>query len=258
MKTALITGASAGLGAEFAKIFAKDGHSVVLVARRKDRLEELSKELKSLNSEIQVHVLPVDLSKPGAAKEVVAFTEKQNIAIDFLVNNAGFGSFGHFSQLEINKELEMIDLNVRVLVELTHYFMKPMLERKFGRILNVGSTAGFQPGPFMSTYYASKAFVNSFSEALSYELKDSGVTCTVLAPGPTQTEFMVVAKLQKSKLFNYVTPAGGHEVAKAGYEAMNSGQPLCVPGIRNKLLIQTLRVSPRTLVRNITASLNQM
>ncbi len=258
MQTALITGASAGIGAEIAKLFAKDGYSVLLVARRQDRLDQLATELRAINPNVNTHTLSVDLSQPDAAAKVVAFTEAQKLQIDFLVNNAGFGSSGSFANLELEKELEMIDLNVRTLVALTHHYLRPMLARKTGRILNVGSTAGFQPGPFMTTYYATKAFVNSFSEALWFELKGTGVTCTVLAPGPTQTEFSVVARVEKNKLFNYLTPAGPATVAQAGYKAMNCGQALCVPGVSNKLVMQSLRISPRALARGIAASLNKM
>lgn len=258
MRTALITGASAGIGAELAKLFVKDGHSVVLVARRKDKLEALAHELKAMNSKVQTHVCVADLSQASAPQKIYDFTSKQNIDIDFLVNNAGFGSFGKFAELELSKELEMIDLNIKSLVALTHLYLTAMIRNKSGRILNVGSTAGFQPGPFMNTYYATKAFVNSFSEGLNYELKGTGVTCTVLAPGPTKTEFSVVAKVEKNKLFNYVQPAGAEGVARAGYHAMLCGQAICVPGVTNKLLVQSLRVSPRSLVRKITATLNSM
>lgn len=257
MKTALITGASAGIGFELAKLFVRDGHSVVLVARRKDKLESITQELKALNPQVTAQILTVDLSRPDGPQEVFRFTAKHHLHIDFLVNNAGFGSFGPFVGLDEAKELEMIDLNVRSLVALTHFYLKDMIKAGAGRILNVGSTAGFQPGPFMTTYYATKAFVNSFSEGLNFELKGTGVTCTVLAPGPTLTEFQAVAKIEKNKLVRFMKPAAAAPVAEAGYKAMHQGQALCIPGATNKFLVQTLRVTPRALVRKITATLNK-
>ena len=249
MATALITGASSGLGVHFARLFARDGHSLVLVARRKELLDDLAKELK-----VPCEVIAMDLGVPGAGQRLF----EQVPQVDFLVNNAGFGSQGRFSQLPLARELQMLDLNIRTLVELTHLYLPGMLARRSGKILQVGSTAGFQPGPYMSTYYASKAFVNSFSEALNEELKGSGVSCTVLCPGATATEFAKAAGTEQSKLFRFeFLLASAPRVAQIGYEAMLRGQGMVVAGITNKLMVQMLRLSPRWLARKLAAQVNQ-
>lgn len=258
MGVSVITGASAGIGMELSKLFVREGHSTLLIARRQDRLNELASELKKINPNVQTWVLALDLKLPDSAKKIFRFTSDNNLQVDYLVNNAGFGSNGFFSELDIIKELEMIDLNIKSLVELTHLFLPQMLKRKFGKILNVGSTAGFQPGPYMSTYYATKAFVNSFSEALSTELEKTGVTCTVLAPGPTQTEFAQVAKIEDRKLFKMMRPQSAKEVAQYGFDCMMSGASMAVPGVLNKLLIQTLRIAPRAVIRDVVKSVNQI
>ena len=180
--TSLITGASGGIGAELARLFAAAGFDLVLVARRKEKLDELKNELESAHK-IKVSVFECDLSKDGAAQKVFAFTQEQNISVDVLVNNAGFGDWGLFAECNLEKQNQMIHLNILSLTELTRLFVPQMTERKSGRILNVASIASFMPGPKMSVYYASKAFVRSFTEALSVELKKTGVTVTALCPG---------------------------------------------------------------------------
>jgi uncharacterized protein len=262
MGVALVTGASAGLGTEFAKLFARDGHSVILVARRKDRLESLAHELIKLSPDaekpISTWVIDIDLGKPGAGEKLFKQVEALGLSVEFLVNNAGFGSIGEFAELPLPRELQMIDLNCRTLVELTHLFLPSMLMKKTGRILNVGSMAGFQPGPYMATYFATKAFVNSFSEALNEELIKTGVTCTVLAPGPVATEFSQAAGTHPSNAFsNSGVVAKAGEVAKLGYDAMMAGKSMAVNGTMNKLLIQALRVSPRVAVRKAVAQFNK-
>jgi short-subunit dehydrogenase len=255
MGTALITGASSGLGVEFAKLFAGDSHSLVLVARRKELLERLRGELG--NGNVRVEVIDMDLGQPGAGSRLAERVKALGWNIEFLVNNAGFGSTGSFQSLPLEKELQMIDLNIRTLVELTHLFLPAMISAGHGRILNVGSTAGFQPGPYMSTYYASKAFVNSFSEALHEELKGTGVTCTVLTPGATATGFSKASGNDKSRLFTKGSVADSAAVARAGYKAMQAGRALALPGLQNKLLLQSLRVSPRFLTRKIASFVNR-
>jgi uncharacterized protein len=257
MKTALITGASSGLGLDFAKLFARDGHSLVLAARRRDRLEKLASELKAESPGIHVDVIEIDLGRPGAGQELFQKVKERGIEIDFLVNNAGVGSGGTFTELAVQSELQMVDLNVRTLLELTHLFLPEMVRRGSGRILNVGSTAGFQPGPYMSTYYATKAFVNSLSEALHEELRGTGVTCTVLAPGATATEFAKGAGVEKNGLFKGPNVGAAAEVARYGYEAMLAGRAVAIPGAVNKILVQALRVSPRFMTRKIAARLNR-
>ena len=201
MTTALITGASAGLGIEFAKLFAGDRHDVVLVARRRDRLEEVGATLAKAHG-VKTHVVAADLGAAGGWQSVVDEVNRLGLEIDFLVNNAGFGSNGRFVEMDLAREIEMVQVNVIALMGLTRAFVPGMIARNRGRVLNIGSTAGFQPGPFMATYYASKAFVNSFTEALWFELRGTGVTATVSCPGATATEFSSVAG---SKSFDRVS-----------------------------------------------------
>jgi len=254
MGTALITGASAGLGAEYARLFAADKHDLVLVARRRDRLEALARELQSAHG-VTARVVTADLGARDGASRVVDEVKRLGLEIEFLVNNAGFGTSGAFVELEVGRQLEMIQVNVAALVALTRAFLPAMVARRRGRILNVGSTAGFPPGPFMAVYYASKAFVNSFTEALSYELRGTGVTATVSCPGATATEFADVAGNSRSLLFR-LGAASPATVARQGYRAMMKGKPMVVHGLRNKLTVQSLRISPRALARAVAASLN--
>lgn len=253
--TALITGASAGLGRDFARFFASDGHDVVLVARRRDRLDDLAAELEHTHG-IKAHVLPADLGDPDAPAHIGDHLQASGIEIEFLVNNAGFGSSGAFAELDTRREIEMIAVNVSALTHLTRLLLPAMIARGHGRILNIGSTAGFQAGPFMATYYATKAYVNHFSEALAHELAGTGVTVTVSCPGATETEFGAIAGNDKSQLF-----AGGaatsEEVAREAYQAMMKGKRMIVHGARNRVLVQALRVAPRRVVHSIAAKLNQ-
>jgi short-subunit dehydrogenase len=255
MGLALITGASAGLGAEFAKLFADGGHDLILVARRRDRLEEVARALKGIHRGLTVHVIDMDLGRPGAGAGLFARVAALG-PVDFLVNNAGFGNSGSFGEISLTKELELLDLNIRTLVELTHLFVGAMKKRGSGRILNVGSVAGFQPGPFMANYYASKAYVNSFSEALHEELRGTGVSCTVLAPAATRTEFASAAGLEASHLFK-AGAASAPDVARAGYRAMMQGCALELPGILPKLMVFSVRFSPRAMVRKVAGWMNR-
>lgn len=259
MGIALITGASAGLGTEFAKLFAQNGHSVVLVARRKDRLQELAGDLVRKNPSVKTWILDMDLSQAHAGKILFDRVQALGLEVDFLVNNAAFGSGGPFADLALDRELQIMDLNMRTLVETTRLFLPSMIRRKSGRILNVGSLAGFQPGPFMNTYSASKAFVNSFSEGLHEELRGTGVTCTVLAPGLIATEFQEVARL-RGNIFQRqrnATSANPAFVARKGYLTMMRGQALRVPGFLNSLGAFGVRLAPRSLLRRMVASLNR-
>ncbi len=253
MTTALITGASAGLGVEYAKLFAADKHDLILVARRKDRLDALAKELSAAHG-VKIQVISADLQDPGATDAIVKAVGTTEV--DFLVNNAGFGSAGVFIELPIDKELGQVQVNIATLVGLTHAFLPAMVKRGRGRVLNIGSTAGFQPGPYMATYYATKAFVNSFTEALWFELKETGVTATVSCPGATATEFSQVAGNDKSKLFALGAMTAA-EVALSGYRAMHAGKPMVVHGLKNKFSAVSVGFSPRGLVRSIAASLNR-
>jgi uncharacterized protein len=253
---AVVTGASAGLGKEFARLFAKDGHGVVLVARRKEELDVLAKELEAAH-QAKTLVVTADLTDPAASKHVHAEVSRAGLEVEFLVNNAGFGSNGKFWELDTQRELGMIEVNITSLLHLTRLFLPEMVGKGRGRILNIGSTAGFQPGPFMSTYYASKAFVNSFTEALAFELKGTGVTATLSCPGATATEFAGVAGNEKTALFKRGGAADAATVAAEAYRAMQAGEASIIHGFKNKAGVQALRVSPRSTVVAIAAKLNR-
>src|SRR5438309_729212 len=255
LRVALVTGASAGLGSEYAKLFAADGHDGVRVARRRDRLDAIAKELREARGR-QAHVIAADLSSPDAAGQVVDEVRRLGLQIHFLVNNAGFGTSGPFAEIDLHRSLEMIQVNIVSLLTLTRAFLQEMIARKSGRILNVGSTAGFQTGPFMAAYYASKAFVNSFTEALWYELRGTGVTATVSCPGATATEFAQVAGNDKTPLFKSGVMSA-RAVAENAYRAMMRGKTLSIAGFSNKLKIASLRLAPRGMARNMAAGLNK-
>lgn len=214
-----------------------------------DKLKTEAERLSAAHG-IQAHE-PADLSVPHAAKEVVAQLQERGLTIDVLVNNAGHGTYGPFAQADLDREIGMIELNVTALTELTGLLLPGMVERRRGRILNVASTAAFQPGPLMAVYYASKAFVLSFSEAIANELEGTGVTVTCLCPGPTQTGFQAGAKMEKSKLFQSLPVMSSKEVARAGFEALMAGKTLEVPGLLNKVSAQSPRLAPRGLVVRI-------
>ena len=254
---AIVTGASAGLGREFAKLFAAAGHGVVLVARRKNELDVFARQLEGAYS-IPTLVVAADLADRAAPKKIFDAVTDAGIDVEFLVNNAGYGSNGTFAELDIDKEIGMVEVNVTSLLALTRLFLPAMIKAGRGRVLNIGSTAGFQPGPFMSTYYASKAFVNSFTEALAFELRGTGVTATVSCPGPTATEFAAIAGNDKTRLFTEKSGvATAADVAREAYEAMKAGKSMVVHGFKNKLGAQALRFSPRAAVIAIAAKLNR-
>jgi len=249
MKTALITGASNGIGLELAKIFAKRKNNLVLVARNEKILQDLAVELRLEG--IMVHVLSKDLSLPDAAKEVFDFCNTNSIDVDYLINNAGFGDFGFFSVSDWNKQLQMINLNIIALTQLTRLFLTGMIQRKYGKILNLASTAAFQPGPTMSVYYATKAYVLHFSEAISNELEGTGVTVTALCPGATESGFQKASALEDSKLVKGKKLPSSQEVAEFGYKALMTGKVVAIHGLMNKLLVTSVRFSPRSLIRKV-------
>jgi short-subunit dehydrogenase len=255
-KTALITGASAGLGSEFARLFAADGCDVVVVARRVDKLEQLAASIEKEYG-VSASAQACDLTESAAPSALAEELERRGLEIEYLVNNAGFGTTGAFAQLDLERELEMVTVNVAALVELTGLFLPGMVARGRGRILNIGSTAGFLAGPFMATYYASKAFVISFSEALYHEVAGTGVTVTVSCPGATATEFSMVAGNDKSRLFKGGGVASSAEVARDAYDAMMRGRRMVVHGARNRFQVQSLRLSPRALAQRIAGRLNR-
>lgn len=251
-KAALVTGASSGIGMDFSRLLAADGYDVALVARSESKLRDLAREVES-KAGIKATVILADLVKPNAAQEIFDAAGP----VDVLINNAGFGLSGAFGEADLRTELEMIQVNVVALTHLTKLFLRPMVTRGSGRILNVASTAAFQPGPFMAVYYATKAYVLSFSEAIADELGRSGVTVTTLCPGPTDTGFASLAGMESSRLFKITSPMSSAEVARYGYEAMKKGRRVVIPGLRNKLLTQSIRVTPRRIVTTIVRKLNQ-
>jgi short-subunit dehydrogenase len=243
---ALVTGASAGIGTELARLLAVD-HDLVLTARRAEQLRALADELKQLHG-TTCHVFPADLADPAAPRQLFDAVSAAGLTIDVLVNNAGFGDVGPFAKTDLGKMLRMIQVNVTALTELTGLFLPGLLVRNRGHILNVGSVAGFQPGPFMATYYATKAYVNSFSEALHSELRGTGVIVTVLCPGPVATEFGAVSGMQTTRAFSAGQPMAARPVAAAGLRALRAGRRMVVPGWRNRLLLFMERLTPRGLV----------
>ena len=254
-RAALVTGASSGLGEEFARLFAADGIDLVLVARRRERLETLASELRTARK-VAVHVVSADLAVPEQVERVIREVQALQPEIEFLVNNAGLGNVGAFAGSELQTQLVMVDVNIRALVRLTHAFLPGMLARKKGRVLNIGSIAGLQPGPFGAVYYATKAFVNSFTEALSHELKGTGVTATVSLPGATATEFASVAGSGSTRLFRSGVMSSS-EVARDAYRAMNRGTPFVVHGFMNRMLAFSVRLGPRSVIRSIAAGMNK-
>lgn len=256
-KTALITGASGGLGLSFVNIFAREGYDLVLVARNGDRLNEIKTEVEQKYS-VKATVIPCDLCASNGAQQVFEATEAESIHIDVLVNNAGFGDFGEFYKTDLSKQVRMVDLNCIALMELCHLYLPAMIKKGEGYILNVDSIAAFQPGPLMSVYYASKAFVFSFSQALHRELKGTGVKLTALCPGPIRTNFDTAADLGESGLFKNLKVWDPDTVAEFGYKNMKKGRSFCVLGILNKLIVFANRLAPRALVRNMVYDLQKI
>lgn len=252
--TALITGASGGIGYELAKLFANDHHNLVLVARNGPRLAQIADELQRQFG-VSVKTVALDLVAPGAPQSLFDELKRDGIAVDIVVNNAGYGKLGEFAAVPVEESLGQIQLNVTALTYLTRLFLGPMLERGSGRIMNVASTAGFQPGPLMAVYYATKAYVISFSEALANELADKGITVTCLCPGATETGFASRAGNDKSRLFKQLAPMDAKTVALKGYRGLMAGKTLVIPGLKNWLLAESLRVSPRKLVTAISRRL---
>jgi short-subunit dehydrogenase len=255
MAYAIVTGASAGIGRELAKLFARDRIPLGLVARRAAELESLARDLSGAGS-LDVRVVAADLStREGRAQ---LFEATKDLEVDILVNNAGFGSNGRFWENDASRELQMVDLNVGAIVELTRHYLPAMVARGRGRVLNVGSTAGFQPGPLMATYYATKAFVNSFTEALANELAGTGVTATVSCPGPVATEFGAIAGNDKSALFKKAGGVASADwVAARAYEAMTRGEVVAVHGARLKVAMAMGKLVPRGVLTSMAGALNK-
>ncbi len=253
--TVLITGASGGIGYELAKVFAENGFSLVLVARSKNILEGIAENFKK-EFGAPVTVIEKDLAVPGAPQQIFDQLKSRNIDVEILVNNAGFGIYGEFAESSTEEQLGIVALNITALVHLTKLFLPGMIERKSGKILNVASTAAFQPGPLMSIYYASKAFVLHFSEAISNELESTGVTVTALCPGPTQTNFSKRAHTERITLFRKNT-MDAKTVALIGYHGLMKGQTIVIPGFQNKLLARLVGFMPRAFVVNVVRKIQE-
>jgi hypothetical protein len=244
MPIALITGASTGLGREFARLCARDGFDLVLIARSRPQLEELAAEIQA-NTSRTTRVIEKDLSIPDAAREVFDELTSAGLKLELLINNAGFGLVGRFWELDEQQQMQMVQLNVAALTHLTRLFLPGFVQRRRGQILNVASTAAFQPGPLMAVYYASKAYVVSFSEAVHNELRDCGVTVTTLCPGPTETEFDKRAGVTNTRLFKGRNVMDATAVAQIGLAAMKAGKPLVVAGRINTVMAFLTRFAPR-------------
>jgi short-subunit dehydrogenase len=255
-RTALITGASSGFGVEFARLFARDGYNLVLVARSEGKLNDLAATLRQRHG-IRVTVLPKDLTDPAAAAEIGAELDRQGIEVDALVNNAGFATYGTFSDIAPDADLDLVKVNILALTALTKRFLPGMVARRRGQILNVASTAAFQPGPLMAAYYASKAYVLFLSEGIAEEVRGSGVTVTALCPGPSRTGFQERAAMQESKLVNGRSIMDAATVARIGYQALQKGQTVVVPGLINRLMAQAPRVTPRALTLRIVKGMQE-
>ena len=253
--TALVTGASGGIGEELARLFAADGHGLVLVARRRDRLERLAAELREGHG-VEARVLAADLARPDAPRELFEELEGAGVAVDALVNNAGFGSYGLFAGTDLRSELGLLQVNVVALTHLTKLFLPGMLARRRGYVMNVASTAAFQPGPLMAVYYASKAYVLSFSEALANECAGTGVVVSALCPGPTETGFVAAAGMGDSRLFDRAV-MDARTVAAEGYRGLLAGKAVVIPGLRNNLLARSIGLFPRGLVTRVVRGIQE-
>jgi hypothetical protein len=254
-ETVLITGASSGIGLELAKLFAAEGGRLILSARNTGALEKLAGELRR-EHKIEAIVLPADLSLPESPKQIFQELSEKKIFVDVLVNNAGFGLHDEFVQLPLARQMEIIQVNIMALTELTGLFLPGMVERKRGGILNVASVAGFLPGPGMAVYYATKAFVLSFTEALVEELAGSGVVVSAFCPGATETNFSQIARGQKSRASKSVKmPA--EQASRYGYEAFRRKQAVAIPGIINRCMVFLIRILPRWAVRKAVNSYNK-
>jgi len=253
---ALVTGASAGIGAALAREAANDGHDVVLVARRREPMEALAAELKSSTGK-EITVIPADLSRPGAAAALMKTVEQRGLAIDTLINNAGLGDTGRFDQENPERIFSMLQVNIIALTELTRLVLPQMVARKRGKVMLVASVAAFQPGPGMSVYYATKSYVLSFGRAIAHELRGTGVTITTLCPGATTSEFAQVANMQGSAIFEGPTVMTAAEVARQGYAALKAGRSQIITGLLNRIIAMSTRVTPMAILLMIAGHINR-
>jgi short-subunit dehydrogenase len=250
-QTALITGASGGIGYELARLFARDRYNLVLVARSSGKLDQVAAELHDQFGGA-VKAIALDLVAAPAPKFLFDQLQREAVAVDVLVNNAGFGSLGEFAAMAEEEILGQIQLNITALTHLTRLFLPPMLERRSGKIMNVASTAAFQPGPLMAVYYATKAYGLSFSEALANEVAGSGVVVSCFCPGATETGFSKRAGSENSRLFKKLQPMNAEAVARDGYRGLMAGKTLVISGVQNWLVAESVRFAPRKLVTAIS------
>ena len=253
--TVLVTGASSGIGLELARTFARHGHDVVLSARSVDALEELAARLRAEHG-VRAEVVAADLARPGAAYTLVQELVRRGIVVDVLVNNAGFAQRGAFTDVSEQRHLDMVQVNITAVVQLTRLLLPGMIERRRGGVLNTASTAAFLAGPYMAVYYATKAFVLSFTEALHEEVADTGVRVVALCPGPTDTGFVAEADLEGASLFK-VGAQRPAEVAQVGFEALQRNRAIAISGIKNALGVFGGRLAPRAVLRRIAGALNR-
>jgi hypothetical protein len=254
VETVLVTGASSGIGRALATCFAAEGCRLILLARKRQALQALADELRQAHK-TQSEVLTADLAQPDTPPRIFRHLEANGTKVDVLVNNAGFGAYGRFTELPLERQLEMVQVNVTALTHLARLFLPGMTARRRGGVLNVASTAGFQPGPLMAVYFATKAYVLSFSEALAEELLRTGVTVTALCPGATATNFAQAAQSRFSRRFLRLAMSA-QSVARIGHRAFRSGQVVAVAGWHNRLLASSVRLGPRSVVRKIAKRLN--
>ena len=252
---ALVTGASVGIGFELARVFARNGFDLLLVSRRADALEAVAGRLEGEHG-ISARIFAADLALPESPQRIFDYCANEKLAVEVLVNNAGIGFGGEFGETDINRQMNIIHVNISALTHLTGLFLPQMMLRRSGRILNVASTAAFQPGPLMAVYYASKAYVLSFSQALAEELRNTGVTVTALCPGPTKTEFAAAADIENTRLFHSVV-ADAASVAEFGFNATMEGKRVAIPGMMNKIVAQSNRFAPRIVVTKLARLLQE-
>ncbi len=269
-KTALITGAASGIGYQLAYIFARNSYNLVLVDKQEQKLAEIADNFTKQFS-IFVKTFAKDLSVPTSPAEIFAELQQASIKVDVLVNNAGFGTYGVFAETDLDTELKMLQVNIVSLTYLTKLFLKDMVEQGYGKILNVASAAAFQPGPLMAVYFATKAYVLSFSEAIASELEGTGITVTALCPGPTASAFQETAAMSDSKIASVNRAAMSDSkiasvnrmmdtetVAKIGYRSLMANKTVVVPGVRNKILTESVRFTPRKLVTKVVKRMHEL
>ncbi len=255
-KFALITGASSGIGLAFCHLLADNGYNLVINSRSEKELKVVARDLE-IKYKIIVKILPLDLSNPESAESLYKNLTEENLDIEILINNAGFGASGYFNDLSLDLQTAMLNVNLITLTKLTHLFLQDMLKKNKGKILNVASTAGYLPGPLMAVYYASKAYVLHFSQAVHSELKGKNVTVTALCPGPTSTHFRTRASLDESRLFKYLKVMEPDAVAQIGLEAMNKGKSIIIPGIMNKIGMFIIKFLPKNFISNILKEMHR-